>query len=112
MAGWRWDDMAIEDIIKEKQEEYEQKRLEKVEAYKRDQELTEYAQTRWEYHKALGNDKRADFYDWVLELVDRLEEAEYHQETLTEEVLSHEEYIRELELEVGNNTWKDTWYKR
>lgn len=104
--------MAIEDIIKEKQEEYERKRLEKVEAYKRDQELTEYAQTRWEYHKALGSSKRADFYDWVLELVDRLEEAEYDKEMATEQLQEREEYIRELELEVGNSTWKETWYKR
>src|SRR5690625_465246 len=103
--------MAIEDIIKEKQEEYERKRLEKVEAYKRDQELTEYAQTRWEYHKTLGNDKRADFYDWVLELVDRLEEAEYEKENSIKHTKEQEVYIRELELEVGINTWKDTLYK-
>lgn len=104
--------MAIEEIIADKQKEYQKRKQEKLEAYKRDQELTEYAQTRWEYHKALGNAKRADFYDWVLELVDRLEEAEYDKEVLVEEVEESHEYIRELELEVGDNTWKDTWYHR
>ena len=102
--------MAIEDIIKEKQEEYERKRLEKVEAYKRDQELTEYAQTRWEYHKALGNDKRADFYDWVLEIIDRLEEAKYENNELIEQVKEQDEYIQD-NIE-PDNTWRDGWFKR
>ena len=102
--------MAIEDIIKEKQEEYERKRLEKVEAYKRDQELTEYAQTRWEYHKALGSDKRADFYEWVLEIVDRLDEAEFENEELIEQVKEQDEYIQD-NIE-PDNTWRDGWFKR
>lgn len=102
----------MKEIIVDKQKEYQKRKQEKLEAYKRDQELTEYAQTRWEYHKALKNDKRADFYDWALGLVDRLEEAEYDKEMAAEQLKEREEYIRELELEVGNNTGKDTWYHR
>lgn len=102
--------MAIEDIIKEKQEEYERKRLEKVEAYKRDQELTEYAQTRWEYHKTMGNTPRAEFYDWVLEMVDRVSEAEYAKEELIEQVKEQDEYIQD-NIE-PDNTWRDGWFKR
>ena len=102
--------MAIEDIIKEKQEEYERKRLEKVEAYKRDQELTEYAQTRWEYHKTMGNTPRAEFYDWVLELVDRLEEAKFENEELIEQVKEQDEYIQD-NIE-PDNTWRDGWFRR
>ena len=110
MVRWRWDDMAIEDIIKEKQEEYERKRLEKVEAYKRDQELTEYAQTRWEYHKTMGNTPRAEFYDWVLEMVDRVSEAEYAKEELIEQVKEQDEYIQD-NIE-PDNTWRDGWFRR
>lgn len=102
----------MDKIIDDLQKKYEEERQKKVEVYKRDQELTEYAQTRWEYHKTLGSAKRADFYDWVLELVDRLDEAEYDKEMAAEQLEEREDYIRELELEVGNNTWKDTWYKR
>lgn len=102
----------MDKIIGDLQKKYEEERHKKIEVYKRDQELIEYTQTRWEYHKTLGSDKRADFYEWVLELVDRLDEAEYDKENLVEQVKEYEEYIRELELEVGNNTWKDTWYKR
>ena len=102
--------MAIEDIIKEKQEEYERKRLEKVEAYKRDQELTEYAQTRWEYHKTMGNTPRAEFYDWVLEMVDRVSEAEYAKEELIEQVKEQDEYIQD-NIE-PDNTWRDGWFRR
>src|SRR5690625_3348386 len=102
--------MAIEDIIKEKQEEYERKRLEKVEAYKRDQELTEYAQTRWEYHKTMGNTPRVEFYDWVLELVDRLDEAKFENEELIEQVKEQDEYIQD-NIE-PDNTWRDGWFKR
>ena len=102
--------MAIEDIIKEKQEEYERKRLEKVEAYKRDQELTEYAQTRWEYHKTMGNTPRAEFYDWVLEMVDRVSEAEYAKEELIEQVKEQDEYIQD-NIE-PDSTWRDGWFRR
>lgn len=102
----------MKEIIADKQKEYQKRKQEKLEAYKRDKRLTEYAQTRWEYHKALGSSKRADFYDWVLELVDRLEESEYDKEMAAEQLKEREEYIRELELEVGNNTGKDTWYHR
>ena len=94
----------------EKQKEYQKRKQEKLEAYKRDQELTEYAQTRWEYHKALKNDKRADFYDWVLELVDRLEEAEFENEELIEQVKEQDEYIQD-NIE-PDNTWRDGWFKR
>src|SRR5699024_1851431 len=102
--------MAIEDIIKEKQEEYERKRLEKVEAYKRDQEITEYAQTRWEYHKTMRNTPRAEFYDWVLEMVDRVSEAEYAKEELIEQVKEQDEYIQD-NIE-PDNTWRDGWFRR
>lgn len=100
----------MDKIIDDLQKKYEEERQKKVEVYKRDQELTEYTQTRWEYHKALGSDKRADFYEWVLELVDRLEESEYDKENLAEQAKEYEEYIQELEVE--DTTWKDTWYKR
>lgn len=100
----------MDKIIDDLQEQYEEERQKKVEIYKRDQELTEYAQARWEYHKALGSDKRADFYEWVLELVDRLDESEYDKENLIEQAKEYEEYIRELEVE--DTTWKDTWYRR
>ena len=99
-------------IIDDLQKQYEIERKKRVAEKLRDDKMIEYAQTRWEYHKTMGNPTRADFYDWVLELVDRLEEAEYDKEMAAEQLQERDEYIRELELEVGDNTWKETWYKR
>ena len=100
----------MEEIINELQERYEKERQKKIEAYKRDQELTEYAQTRWEYHKTMGNTPRAEFYDWVLEMVDRVSEAEYAKEELIEQVKEQDEYIQD-NIE-PDNTWRDGWFRR
>ena len=97
-------------IINDLQKQREIERKKRVAEKLRDDKMIEYAQTRWEYHKTLGNVQRRDFYEWVLEIVDRLDEAEYDKENLVEQVKEYEEYIRELEVE--DTTWKDTWYKR
>ena len=100
----------MKEIIADKQKEYQKRKQEKLEAYKRDQELTEYAQTRWEYHKTMGNTPRAEFYDWVLEMVDRVSEAEYAKEELIEQVKEQDEYIQD-NIE-PDNTWRDGWFRR
>ena len=97
-------------IIDDLQKQYEIERKKRVAEKLRDDKMIEYAQTRWEYHKALRNDKRADFYDWVLELVDRLEEAEFENEELIEQVKEQDEYIQD-NIE-PDNTWRDGWFKR
>ena len=97
-------------IIDDLQKQYEIERQRRVAQKLRDDNMTEYAQTRWEYHKALGNDKRADFYDWVLELVDRLDETEFENEELIEQVKEQDEYIQD-NIE-PDNTWRDGWFKR
>ena len=97
-------------IIEDLQKQYEVERKKRVAEKLRDDKMIEYAQTRWEYHKALRNDKRADFYDWVLELVDRLDEAEFENEELIEQVKEQDEYIQD-NIE-PDNTWRDGWFKR
>ena len=97
-------------IIDDLQKRYEIERKKRVAEKLRDDKMIEYAQTRWEYHKALGNDKRADFYEWVLEIVDRLDEAEFENEELIEQVKEQDEYIQD-NIE-PDNTWRDGWFKR
>ena len=97
-------------IIDDLQKQYEIQRKKRVAQKLRDDNMTEYAQTRWEYHKALRNDKRADFYDWVLELVDRLDEVGFENEELIEQVKEQDEYIQD-NIE-PDNTWRDGWFKR
>ncbi|HLS30282.1 MAG TPA: hypothetical protein VK021_05465 [Flavobacteriaceae bacterium] len=97
-------------IIDDLQQQYEIKRQKRVAERLRDDEMIEYAQTRWEYHKALGNKERADFYDWVLEMVDRVSETEYQNEELIEQVKQQDEYIEE-NIE-PDNTWRDGWFNR
>ena len=97
-------------IIDDLQKQYEIERQRRVAQKIRDDEMTEYAQTRWEYHKTLGNKERAVFYDWVLEMVDRVSEAEYAKEELIEQVKEQDEYIQD-NIE-PDNTWRDGWFKR
>ena len=97
-------------IIEDLQKQYEIERKKRVAEKLRDDKMIEYVQTRWEYHKTLGNKERADFYDWVLELVDRLEEAEFENEELIEQVKEQDEYIQD-NIE-PDNTWRDGWFKR
>src|SRR5699024_6151279 len=97
-------------IIDDLQKQYEIERQRRVVQKIRDDEMTEYAQTRWEYHKTMGNTPRAEFYDWVLEMVDRVSEAEYAKEELIEQVKEQDEYIQD-NIE-PDNTWRDGWFKR
>ena len=97
-------------IIDDLQKRYEIERKKRVAEKLRDDKMIEYVQTRWEYHKALGSDRRADFYEWVLEIVDRLEEAEFENEELIEQVKEQDEYIQD-NIE-PDNTWRDGWFKR
>ena len=97
-------------IINDLQKQYEIERKKRVAEKLRDDEMIEYAQTRWEYHKTLGNVQRRDFYEWVLEIVDRLDEAEFENEGLIEQVKEQDEYIQE-NIE-PDNTWRDGWFKR
>ena len=97
-------------IIEDLQKQYEVERKKRVAEKLRDDKMIEYAQTRWEYHKTMGNPTRADFYDWVLELVDRLEEAEFENEELIEQVKEQDEYIQD-NIE-PDNTWRDGWFRR
>ena len=97
-------------IIEDLQKQYEVERKKRVAEKLRDDKMIEYVQTRWEYHKELGSGRRADFYDWVLELVDRLEEAEFENEELIEQVKEQDEY-RQDNIE-PDNTWRDGWFRR
>ena len=97
-------------IIEDLQKQYEVERKKRVAEKLRDDKMIEYVQTRWEYHKALGSDRRADFYAWVLEIVDRLDEAEFENEELIEQVKEQDEYIQD-NIE-PDNTWRDGWFKR
>ena len=97
-------------IIEDLQKQYEVERKKRVAEKLRDDKMIEYAQTRWEYHKALRSDRRADFYEWVLEIVDRLDEAEFENEELIEQVKEQDEYIQD-NIE-PDNTWRDGWFKR
>ena len=97
-------------IIDDLQKQYEIERKKRVAEKLRDDKMIEYAQTRWEYHKALGSDKRADFYEWVLEIVDRLDEAKFVNEELIEQVKEQDEYIQD-NIE-PDNTWRDGWFRR
>ena len=110
LVRWRRDDITVRHIIDDLQKQYEIERQRRVAQKMRDDEMTEYAQTRWKYHKALGNKERADFYDWVLEIVDRLEEAKYENDELIEQVKQQDEYIEE-NIE-PDNTWRDGWFNR
>ena len=97
-------------IIDDLQKQYEIERKKRVAEKLRDDKMIEYAQTRWEYHKTMVNTSRADFYDWVLELVDRLDEAEFENEELIEQVKEQDEYIQD-NIE-PDNTWRDGWFRR
>ena len=97
-------------IIDDLQKQYEVERKKRVAEKLRDDKMIEYAQTRWEYHKALRSDRRADFYEWVLEIVDRLDEVEFENEELIEQVKEQDEYIQD-NIE-PDNTWRDGWFKR
>ena len=87
--------------------DYEMRNLSQ-EQWKEEKEVDEYyiedCQTQYELHERLGNKREANFYWWVLGLVDRLEEAAYEWEEQKEEVQSLQRYIEDWQ--VGQNIGK------
>ena len=60
-----------------------------------DEGFTEYAQKQFDKHERLNHKREANFYYWVLHLVDRLEEAGYEWEEMKEKVEELETYIED-----------------
>ena len=69
-----------------------------------DDTLIEYAQEKFEHASKTNRKQDADFYYWVLHLVDRLEEAAYEWEEQKEEIQSLQRYIEDWQ--VGQNIGK------
>lgn len=58
----------------------------------------EYCQKEHEKHERLGNKREANFYYWILFLVDRLEEAAYEWHESQEEIRELEQYIQDWQI--------------
>lgn len=69
-----------------------------------DDTLIEYAQEKFEHAIKTNRKQEADFYYWVLHLVDRLEESAYEWEEQKEEIQSLQRYIEDWQ--VGQNIGK------
>ncbi len=67
----------------------------RIEQHKRDNNMTELFQRYFEVLEIIDEVYLADKIDWVLELVDRLEEAGYEYERLEEELKEAKQYIED-----------------
>src|SRR5699024_2626518 len=97
-------------IINDLQKQREIERKKRVAEKLRDDKMIEYAQTRREYNKTMGNPTRAECNEWVEELVERLEEAELESDEKIEQVKEQDEHTQD-NIE-PDYTWRDGWFKR
>ena len=67
----------------------------RIEQHKRDNMMTEHFQRYFEALETIDEVRLADTIDWVLELVDRLEEAGYEYGELQEENRELKQYIED-----------------
>lgn len=78
--------------------DYEMRNLSQ-EQWREEKEVDEYyiedCQTQYELHERLGNKREANFYWWVLGLVDRLTEANYKWHEIKERERYLEDYIED-----------------
>ena len=81
--------------------DYEMRKLD-VEAWnvqkEIDEQYIEYCQKEHEKHELLGNKREANFYYWILLLVDRLEESAYEWQEQREKVEELEAYIEDWQV--------------
>ncbi|HZK46817.1 MAG TPA: hypothetical protein VFC64_02650 [Atopostipes sp.] len=70
----------------------------RIEQRKRDNMMTEHFQRYFEALETIDETRLADTIDWVLELVDRLEEAGYEYEQLEEENRELKQYIENWQV--------------
>ena len=67
----------------------------RLEVAKVDHQFIEYAQEQYNKYKKLLMMPEMMFYGWILDLVDRLEEAGYEYERLEEELKEAKQYIED-----------------